>query len=64
MGISLFWDRMLTHMIVVCALFYELKNHLECKESYWFSVKAINENIGSDSEAYRNLNIYTLSLLG
>ena len=43
-------------MIVVCALFYKLKNHFEGKESYWLSVKAINENIDSDSEAYRNLD--------
>ena len=46
-----------SHKIVVCALFYKLKNHLEGKESYWLSVKAINENIGSDSEAYRYLSL-------
>ena len=46
----------MTAKIVECALFYNLKNHLEGKESYWLSVKAINENIGTDSEAYRNLD--------
>ena len=45
----------MTAKIVECALFYNLKNHLEGKESYWLSVKAINENISSDSEAYRQM---------
>ena len=44
-------------MIVECRLFYKLENHFEGKESYWLSVKAMNENIGSDSEAYRYLSL-------
>ena len=48
---------MMPHMIVVCALFYKLKNHLEGKESYWLSVKPINENIDSDREASRYLSL-------